>query len=66
LLRRELAQATAMRPQQGGVLVADVYGKRVWYVKFYCQEQETTVLLSCHEAEHDLVLADGRTLRSGR
>ena len=70
LVPADFAHVEVMSPKHGGKLLGDVYGKRddfgVWFVKFHCQEETTTVILSCHETEQDLPLADGRTLRRGR
>ena len=63
-------RAPPMRPKHGGVLLGDVYGKQddfgLWFVKFTFDARATTVILSCHEAEHDLELANGSVLRKPR
>lgn len=67
LTELDFAEQAVMRPKDGGVLYGDVYGKRdefgVWFIKFSFSGGTTTVIMSCHEAELPLKLADGRTLR---
>ena len=64
LVPGDFAHVEVMRPKAGRVIQGDVYGKvdshGLWFIKF--QLDVRTVIMSCHEAEHDLKLADGRTL----
>jgi hypothetical protein len=64
----DFVESVRLRRRSGPPAVADVYGKRweelIWYVKFEFDGRTTTLLYSCHEAEHPLKLADGRELRS--
>ncbi len=61
----DFAHVEVIRPRAGRVIRGDVYGKRnsdiLWFIKF--RVTGSTILMSCHEAEHDLTLADGRVLR---
>jgi len=63
----DFAHVETMRPRAGRVIIGDVYAKQdaaaLWFIKFRFDGQTTTVILSCHEAEHPIELADGRTLR---
>jgi hypothetical protein len=59
---------TELMPQRvGKPRFGDVYGKAndeaLWFVKFEFDGSTTTVMMSCHEAEHPIELADGRTLK---
>lgn len=64
----DFAHVENMPQSVGQPLHGDVYGKRsngkVWFIKFWFEDGNTTVLMSCHEPERPLELADGRTLRS--
>ena len=66
----DFAYVEVMPQKTGGPRLGDVYGKKdaygLWFIKFEFDGSTTTVILSCHEAEHDIELADGRTLRSKR
>jgi hypothetical protein len=67
LVPSDFAHCEHMRADDGSVFYGDVYAKRdeitVWFIKFEFDGSATTVVLSCHEAEHPITLADGRTLR---
>lgn len=51
---------------RGGVVNADVYGKRddlgLWFIKFAVLDERTR-LFSCHLAEQDMTLKNGTTLK---
>ena len=68
LTAADFAHVQLMRPKAGPAIHADVYGKRdeyaVWFIKFIYDGKTTTVIMSCHEAEQPIELADGRTLRN--
>jgi hypothetical protein len=67
LSSNDFAHVASMHPNAGPAIHADVYGKRdehaVWFIKFTYDGKTTTVIMSCHEAEQPIELADGRTLR---
>ena len=46
-------------------ILGDVYGKidehALWFIKIHCEAD--TLIMSCHEADHDIVLANGARLR---
>lgn len=66
LLPADFARTQEMAGVKGVRLYGDVYGKvdeylDLWFIKFSFEER--TVIMSCHPAERDLELADGRTLK---
>lgn len=67
LTAADFAYVATMRGDDGKPFYGDVYGKRdkhcVWFIKIRHVNGTTTIILSCHAAEADLPLADGRTLR---
>lgn len=67
LRQSDYAHTEQMQQQAGRPRYGDVYGKRdeygVWFIKFEYDRATGTVIMSCHEAEHPIELADGRTLR---
>jgi hypothetical protein len=66
----DFSHVQPMYPRFGGVLYGDVYGKidkyGLWFIKFEFDKQTNTNIMSCHVAEHDISLADGRTLRKAQ
>ncbi|HEX7600975.1 MAG TPA: hypothetical protein VF316_05190 [Polyangiaceae bacterium] len=66
----DFAHVQPMRGASGPTIYGDVYGKKdefgLWFFKFSFDGTTTTVIMSCHEAEHDITLADDRTLRKPR
>ena len=66
----DFAHVETMPSRGGPPLFGDVYGKRdaygVWFIKFMYDGTTTTVIMSCHEAEHPIQLADGHTLRKSQ
>lgn len=71
LLPADFVEPVVIRPKSGRAMHADVYGKQdvigLWYVKLsYMAGQAIAEVLSCHEAEHDLIRADGKVLRRKR
>jgi hypothetical protein len=70
LAAADFAHVERMRGQTGATIYGDVYGKQnelgLWFVKLSYDGRSGTLIMSCHEAEHDIELADGRTLRRRR
>lgn len=66
----DFAHTQRMPQPSGPPRYGDVYGKAnaegVWFIKFELTGTTTTLLMSCHEPERPLELADGRTLRPPR
>jgi hypothetical protein len=67
LVPSDFAHCEHMRGRDGSTRYGDVYGKRddvtLWFIKIEFDGKTTTIVMSCHEAEHGIQLADGRTLR---
>lgn len=65
LVPEDYAYTQIMQRRAGQPLQGDVYGKvdehGLWFIKFHVDG--ATVIMSCHEAEHDIKLLDGRILR---
>lgn len=63
----DFAHCEHMTGHDGATFYGDVYGKRddvtLWFIKIGFDGKTTTIVMSCHEAEHGIQLADGRTLR---
>jgi hypothetical protein len=70
LRANDFAKVELMKQRVGKPRYGDVYGKviddLVWFIKIEFEDGITTVVMSCHEAEHPLELANGRTLRPQR
>lgn len=67
----DFAHVEAMPQRSGLPRYGDVYGKAnregVWFIKFELTTTTTTTLImSCHEPERPLELANGLTLRARR
>lgn len=66
----DFAHVEQMRGQTGATIYGDVYGREnehgLWFVKLSYDSETGTAIMSCHEAEHDIELANGRTLRRRR
>lgn len=62
----DFAHAQSMPQRSGLPRYGDVYSKAdqygIWFIKFEFADG-VTLIMSCHEAEHPIMLADGRTLR---
>lgn len=67
LVPRDFSHTSRMGDPNKKPIFGDVYGKvdryGLWYIKIGRSDGVTTVVMSCHEAEHDIPVAGGRTLR---
>lgn len=70
LTTADFAYVETMRPRAGRAIHGDVYGKKdelgLWFIKISYDGAARTLIMSCHEAEHDIQLANGRILRRPR
>lgn len=62
----DFAHTETMRGYDGAAMFGDVYGKTdefgLWFIKVRSEGKATTIIMSCHEAEHAITLASGRRL----
>jgi hypothetical protein len=67
LKANEFVRSDLQNYQDRPSIMADIYGVRnkegVWYVKFYVEHQDVTVL-SCHEPERPLIRIDGVVIKA--
>lgn len=68
LVPGDFAHVEPMPQRVGRPLLGDVYGKRdahgLWFIKLTFDGTTQTVIMSCHEAEHAVLLANGTLLKA--
>ena len=68
LVPGDFAHIEAMQQRAGRPLYGDVYGRRdahgLWFIKLTFDGSTQTVIMSCHEAEHPIRLANGTLLKA--